>query len=271
MVFFLMQSSSNFKSTPNLTVNILKVEYKNKICRATINRPKTHNAINFRLMRKLETLLTELERDHKTRCLIIRGAGKETFISGGDLRQFHTLKSADEAKTMARPMLEILARIEKLPCWTIASINGSAYGGGCEMMLAFDFRIASPEATFGFTQANFYLPPGWGGLTRLVERVGRSTALRWLGKAEIVRSREALDHKLIDRIAEPGQLQEETRAWAEELIQNDRTFIRNLKEGAIRIAQARWKAIEAELDSFAQCWEDERHHQKVETFLEGKE
>lgn len=265
-----MQSTSNFKSTTNLTVNILKVEYKNNICQATINRPKARNAINFQLMQKLETLLSELESDNDTRCLIVTGAEEEAFISGGDLREFHKLKSAKEAKSMARRMLSILVRIEKLPCWTIASVNGPAYGGGYEMMLAFDFRIASPNATFGFTQANFYLPPGWGGITRLVERVGRATALRWLGKAKIVQAPEALHHKLLDRIAEPGRLQEETLTWAEDFIQNDRAFIKNLKEGAMRLAQARWRAIEAELDSFAEFWESKKHQHRVQQFLEQK-
>lgn len=249
-------------------MNNLKVEYKNNICFAAINRPDTRNAINFRIMEHLETLLSDLEADDRTRCLVVTGSGKKTFISGGDLRTFRSLKSAKEAKTMAQRMQSILTRIEKLPCWTIASVNGPAFGGGCEVMLAFDFRIASPEAVFGFTQANFYLPPGWGGLTRLVERVGRATALRWLAGAEIVNAREALQHKLIDRIAGPGLLQEETLAWAKKLISHDRTYIKNLKEGAMQLTRARWKSIRAELDSFAQFWEDERHHQRVESFLE---
>ncbi|WP_073067436.1 enoyl-CoA hydratase/isomerase family protein [Fodinibius roseus] len=249
-------------------MNTLKVEYNKNICEATIDRPNTRNAINFRVMQELEELLTEIESDGNTRCLILTGSGERIFVSGGDLREFHALKSAKEAKSMARRMLSILTRIEKLPCWTIASVNGPAFGGGCEMMLAFDFRIASPDAFFGFTQANFYLPPGWGGLTRLVERVGRSTALRWLGKASIVQPREALQHKLIDRVAAPGQLRKEALAWARELSHNDRTFIQNLKEGALRLAQARWKSIAAELDAFAECWESEKHRERVRRFLE---
>ncbi|WP_372636523.1 enoyl-CoA hydratase/isomerase family protein [Fodinibius sp.] len=249
-------------------MNTLKVEYNKNICEAVIDRPNTRNAINFRVMQQLETLLTDIESDSNTRCLILRGAGEKTFISGGDLREFHALKSAKEAKSMARRMLSILTRIEKLPCWTIACVNGPAFGGGCEMMLAFDFRITSPDASFGFTQSDFHLPPGWGGLTRLVERVGRATALRWLGKAAIVPPREALRHKLIDRVAERGQLRRETLEWARELSHNDRAFIKNLKEGALRLAQARWKSIAAELDAFAECWESEEHQEQVQRFLE---
>src|SRR5699024_4055418 len=115
-----------------------------------------------------------------------------------DMREFHSIKTAEGARAMAERMLSILARIEKLPCWTIAAVNGPAYGGGCEIMLSFDFRIAAEEATFGFTQGKFYLPPGWGGLTRLTERVGRSTALRWLGGARVVDAQTGLKANLID-------------------------------------------------------------------------
>lgn len=254
----------------NLTVSVLKIEQKNHVCRATLNRPESHNAINFAVMDQLEQLLDKLESSQDIRCLILTSMGDETFIAGGDLREFHTIKTAEEAKPMAQRMLAILERIEKLPCWTIASVNGAAYGGGCEIMLAFDFRIASPDASFGFTQGKFYLPPGWGGLTRLVERVGRSTALKWLAEANIVDSQTALEHKLIDRISSNGNLQDETWQWARDISKNDRTFIRNLKEGAMRLTKARWEAIEAELDSFAEFWESDLHEQRVEEFLNRK-
>lgn len=254
--------------TTKLIVSVLKVEYKNNICQATINRPEAHNAINFDVMDNLENLLDELE-DNMTRCFILTGTGN-SFISGGDLKEFHTIKTADEAKPMARRMLTTLKRIEKLPCWTIASVNGPAYGGGCEIMLAFDFRIASSQATFGFTQGKFYLPPGWGGLTRLVERVGRSTALRWLAEAQVVDAETALDNKLIDRIAEPEKLQRTALDWAKTMSKNDRAFIKNLKQGALRFAEARWEAIASELDTFAEFWESDLHEERVEKFLNRK-
>jgi enoyl-CoA hydratase/carnithine racemase len=250
---------------------VLKVEFKNKICQTVVNRPKKHNAINFEVIEALENLIQRIEDDGETRCLILRGAGSQSFISGGDLREFHNLKKAEDAKPMAQRMVSLLTRIEKLPCWTIASINGAAYGGGCETMLAFDFRIASSDAVFGFTQIKLYLPPGWGGLTRLVERVGRSTALRWLGAAKVVDAKEALRYKLVDRLADPEKLSGESWEWAEQLTHNDRAFIKNLKEQALQLAHVRWKAIESELESFAKFWESDVHHQRVQNFLDKKE
>jgi enoyl-CoA hydratase/carnithine racemase len=251
-------------------LSVLTVNQHNYITQATINRPKAHNAINFAVMDELEELLSDLETNNHSRCFILRGSGDEAFISGGDLREFHTIKTAKEAKPMAKRMRSILERIEILPCWTIACVNGAAYGGGCEIMLGFDFRIASSGATFGFTQGKFYLPPGWGGLTRLVERVGRSTALRWLAETAIIDTDKALEHRLIDRISTHNKLQEETWKWAKDLCHNDRDYIKALKQGALRLTEARWKAIEQELEPFAKFWEDERHQQRVKKFLNRK-
>lgn len=252
-------------------MGILYIKKHDYILQAVINRPGAMNSVNFEVMEKLEEILDQLEQDHSIRTFILSGSGKKVFISGGDLKEFHGIKTGKEAKAMARRMLTLLERIEKLPCWTIASVNGAAYGGGCETMLAFDFRIASLEATFGFTQGRFYLPPGWGGLTRLVERVGRSTALRWLGEAAVIDAGTALKYKLIDRTAPPDSLHEEVLDWAEKLAKNDRDYIRILKEGSLNFARSRWEAIEAELEPFSKFWEDERHHRRVKEFLDGKD
>lgn len=237
---------------------------------ATINRPKSRNAINFALMDALEETLNILEADNSIRTFVLSGT-EGHFISGGDLKEFHTIKTAEEAKPMAQRMLSIYERLEDLPCWTLACINGAAYGGGWETMLAFDFRIAAEEAVFGFTQGKFYLPPGWGGLTRLVERIGRSTALKWLAEAAVIDSKTALQHHLIDRITSSENLVNDTWNWSEKLSHNDRDYIGTLKQGALHLTEARWKAIDAELDLFVKFWEDERHHQRVEKFLNRKD
>ncbi|MGK7370619.1 MAG: enoyl-CoA hydratase/isomerase family protein, partial [Candidatus Halalkalibacterium sp. M3_1C_030] len=200
---------------------------------------------------------------------VLSGTG-DHFISGGDLKEFHTIKTAEEAKPMAERMLSLFKRIEKLPCWTIACINGAAYGGGWETMLAFDFRIASKKATFGFTQGKFYLPPGWGGLTRLVEKVGRSKALEWLSEAKVIDPDTALSHNLINKISPDKELIDDTWQWAEKLSHNERDFIDALKRGALKFSDARWKAIHDELENFAKFWEDDRHHRRVEKFLNRK-
>jgi enoyl-CoA hydratase/carnithine racemase len=235
-----------------------------------INRPKALNAVDFDVMEQLEELVAEVEKDDSIRVLILSGAGDKVFISGGDLKKFHTIKSKEKAAEKAERMQQLLSRIEQLPCWTVAHINGDAYGGGIELMLAFDFRISVPNAKFGFTQGRFYLVPGWGGLTRLVEKVGRAKALEWLGKSELTSANRVLAHGLIEHILEGKSPEAETLEWAQKLTKNDRNFIQVLKDGAMRFSPHRQEALDAEVEPFSQLWVDEQHLKRVDAFMKKK-
>ncbi|MGN8225293.1 enoyl-CoA hydratase/isomerase family protein [Gracilimonas sp. BCB1] len=237
---------------------------------ATINRPEARNAIDFDVMDELEQLLNTLENDDEIRVFILSGTGEQSFVAGGDLKKFHTIQSKEKAMEMSRRMHDIFNRIERLSCWTIACINGAAYGGGIELMLAFDFRLSVPDAKFGFTQGRFYLVPGWGGLTRLVEKVGRAKALEWCGKAEVHSANSVLAHGLIEDIVMGKDLESEALEWAEKLTKNDRKFIQTLKQGASRLSSHRKESLEAEIEPFAELWEDAEHMQRVETFMSRK-
>ena len=237
---------------------------------ATINRPKARNAVDFDVIEKLEELVTPVEREDDIRVLILSGAGDQSFVAGGDLKKFHTIKSKDKAVEMSKRMHDLFNRIERLPCWTVACINGDAYGGGIELMLAFDFRISAPKVKFGFTQGRFYLVPGWGGLTRLVEKVGKAKALEWCGKSEIISAESALKNGIVEFILTGIDLEKEALEWAEKLTKNDRVFIKTLKEGASRFSPQRKEALEAEIEPFSSLWVDEKHLERVEKFMSKK-
>lgn len=246
---------------------ITKKRISDHILWAEINRPGALNAIDFEVLDKLETLATEIEQDDEIRVFILSGTGNRTFVSGGDLKKFHTIKNKDKMVTQARRIQRLLLQIEELPCWTVAHINGDAYGGGIELMLAFDFRLSVPEAQFGFTQGRFYLVPGWGGLTRLVEKVGRTKALEWQGKSEVLTAKQVLEHGMIEHILPGNHPQKETLQWVENLTKNDRKYIQTLKKNAFRMAEHRRKAMEAETEPFARLWVDEQHIARVEAFM----
>jgi enoyl-CoA hydratase len=253
-------------------MSVLELERDGVLAVATVDRPEALNAVDFEVMSALESALDALEADPDLRVFALTGAGDRAFISGGDLRKFADLETAEDARTMATRMKAILERIEKLDVWTIALVNADAYGGGCETALAFDFRIASDAARFGFTQAHFNVTPGWGGLTRLVELVGRPTALRWLGRAERVPAGDALDAGLVDEVVAPNQLRARLAEWVAELATDDPLLIRALKRGASRaVASDRAEAIAAELAPFAQLWSSELHHQNIARFLRSSD
>jgi enoyl-CoA hydratase/carnithine racemase len=131
-------------------------------------------------------------------------------------------------------------------------------------MLSFDFRIAKASARFGFTQGMFYLPPGWGGLTRLSEIVGKSTADYWLASQKVINSEEALRTGLIQDIFTDDEYDEKLSVLARKLTLNDRTFIEYLKKNQHR-------NITDELEPFTQFWESEEHLSRVTDFLKRKQ
>ncbi len=238
---------------------------------ATINRPKAYNAINFEVMDALEQVCDKIEKNDDIRVFVLTGSGNKYFSAGGDLKEFSALKTEHDARKMSMRMGEILRRIESANCWTIALINGDAFGGGCEVLLAFDFRIAAKHARFGFTQGKFYLPPGWGGLTRLIERVGRSTVLFWLGTQSMIDTESALIAGLIDMAESSSHLESHISDIAGKLSENDRKMIRTLKEGVTYAQKHPHKeSINNERTEFARHWASEEHHQRVASFLKRK-
>lgn len=240
------------------------------LLRATITRPEALNAVNFRVMDDLEQIISRVEKDEEIRVLLFSGAGGQSFVSGGDLKEFHTIKSKAKAREMSYRMQDILNRLEELPCWNIALVNGNAYGGGIEMMLAFDFRIAAPGVKLGFTQGRFHLTPGWGGLTRLVEKTGRAKALKWLAHTDIISAEQALNEGIIDEILPGEDIEKEALDWVNLLAKNDRSYISALKSGAFPGKTDRIRAMRREVKPFTEMWVSDEHVRRVEEFFRGK-
>jgi enoyl-CoA hydratase len=238
------------------------IEKNDPVLKVIIDRPKAMNAINFEVMEKLESALSQAEQSPQLRLFILTGVDNR-FISGGDLREFHQIESAEGAREMSKRMLGILDRIENLRCWTLAAINGHAYGGGWETMLSFDFRIAKASARFGFTQGAFYLPPGWGGLTRLSEAVGREQADYWLASQKVIDAETAFQCRLIQDIFPDSDYHQRLEDLIGRLTLNDRAYIEYMKSQKKR-------DITRELKPFSQFWESREHLERVEQFLNKK-
>ncbi len=234
---------------------------------ATINRPDAQNAVNFEVIDELERLVEFIEEYEKINAFVLSGKGSKAFIAGGDLKEFHSIKDRERAADMSERVHELLLRIEYLPVWTIACINGLAYGGGIEILLSFDFHIASEEARFGFTQGRFYLTPGWGGLTRLVEKVGKSKAFQLLAEAAVLSAGEVQELGIIEKVVPAYDLQPSTLEWAEQLTKNDRYFIQRLKQSVNAGRRERLEQLQAEIEPFTELWIHDKHEQRVEKFI----
>ena len=248
--------------------DILLTSHRDGVATWTLNRIEALNAVNDAVMTVLVAALTQLEADRAIKVLVLTARG-DTFISGGDLRAFADLKTAEQGRGMANRMKSILERIEQLPCITICLVNGDAYGGGCETALAFDQIWLHESAKMGFTQANFALTPGWGGYTRLIERVGANTALQWLSERARVDASTAFARGLIERVIPESAYHETVDEHLRAIAHTDTAVLGALKtlRRAVRSeSRLKWMALEGEL--FEQLWASDEHHARVERFLD---
>lgn len=247
--------------------DVLSIVNDNGVVTLTLNRGEAMNAVNYAVMEALEDALQHVEADPNVRILMFTAAG-ESFISGGDLRAFSQLKTAEQGREMASRMISILDRIEQLPCITICLVNGDAYGGGCETALAFDQIWLHESAKMGFTQANFALSPGWGGYTRLIERVGANTAIKWLMERERVDAHDAFHSGLIDHVIPSARYQETVDDHIRTILHTDAAVlstIKAIKKAAVLHRRKELMAYESEL--FEKLWAADAHHERVERFL----
>ncbi|WP_340104087.1 enoyl-CoA hydratase/isomerase family protein [Rhodohalobacter sp. 8-1] len=241
----------------------LRVEHTDHVVTAAVNRPGARNAVNFELMDRLEELVTQLSGNSNVRLFILTGSNN-SFISGGDLREFHQLKSADDAKKMTRRMLRLLDKIRQLPFWTMAALNGDTYGGGWEIAATFDFRVAKRDINIGFTQGKFYLPPGWGGVASLTKLIPKKKALYWLATQRVISADEAYQSGFADELLDEDTYPASLQAIIDRLTRNDRPFIEYLKKSA------QFDNPTQEVEPFSTFWESDEHRDRVQAFLDRK-
>jgi enoyl-CoA hydratase/carnithine racemase len=177
----------------------------------TIDRPDRRNALGDRAARELEHTLDEAEAAG-VGALVLRGAGDRAFVSGGDLKELSSLRDEPGAIEMAAGRRTLLDRVATFPAPTIAALNGHAIGGGAEVAVAADIRVAADDVTIAFAQVRLAIMPAWGGAERLAEIVGRSTALLLIGTGRTVDAEEAQRLRLFDVVAPRERFDE---AWQE--------------------------------------------------------
>lgn len=192
------------------------------------------------------------------------GAGDKTFVSGGDLKELEQLTTHAAAAAMSRQMQTLMARLSGLPIPVIGAINGDSFGGGCEVALACDMRIASTRARFAFKQVTIGITPAWGGRPRLLSLVGRSIALRLMLTGEVLDAGGALRIGLVDQVVEPDAVLETAMGLARQIAANPNSAVRAIKRQVNDGAGLHGEdGVEFEADSFARTWVSEDHLKAV--------
>ncbi|HLQ62776.1 MAG TPA: enoyl-CoA hydratase/isomerase family protein, partial [Candidatus Acidoferrales bacterium] len=177
----------------------LRLERAGGVLTLVIDRPSALNAIGLGTMAELDEALREAARS-EARVVVVRGAGERAFVSGGDLKELESLRTEREGSELASRMRAILDRLSALPQPVICALNGDAYGGGAELAVAGDFRVAAEHARLGFTQVRLGIMPAWGGIERLQELVGRARALYLLTTGEVLSAAEAERWGLVEAV-----------------------------------------------------------------------
>ncbi|HEY2664062.1 MAG TPA: enoyl-CoA hydratase-related protein [Candidatus Binataceae bacterium] len=237
----------------------------------TINRPAVHNAISLETIAELSSLLGRLEQDDTLGAVILTGAGDKTFVSGGDLTDFDRLRTIEAAAQMSRDMQSMTARLNRLPTPVIGAINGDCIGGGCEVALACDMRIASKRARFGFKQVAIGITPAWGARNRLLGLVGRSQTLRLLLAGDVIDAEQALRIGIVDEVVEPAEVAVAARKLADTIVSNAPLATRAIKRAVDEGAQMSGaEAIEFEAQVFARTWVSEDHWEALAAMREKR-
>ena len=193
----------------------IRVETTDAIATLTIDRPEVKNALDLATVQEIRAALQTLAADADLGVLIVTGAGDAAFVSGADINDIRA-RGRDEG--LAAINSSLFAEIERFPRPTIAAVNGYALGGGCELALACDIRIAADTAKFGQPELGLGIIPGAGGTQRLPRLIGMGRAKHLILTGELIDAKQALEIGLVTAVAPPGQLQIRARELAKKVL-----------------------------------------------------
>ena len=217
--------------------DVLLIEERDGILILTLNRPEIMNSLNFAMLKALKAQIEAVRFNTDIRVVIITGAGEKAFCAGADLKERVTL-SPIQVKEFITTIRNLFAAIEELNKPVIAAVNGVALGGGTELAIASDIRIASSNATMGLTETRLAIIPGAGGTQRLPRLVGKGKAKELIFMGQRIDAAEALRIGLVNRTCQPEELLNEAIKMAETICE----------AGPIAIEQAKY-AINAGLET----------------------
>ena len=209
--------------------NILLANEDAGVLTLTLNRPEVMNSLNFPLLHALWSHIDSVRFRRDIRVVIITGSGQKAFCSGADLKERATL-APDQVREFIFTIRNLFTSIEQLNKAVIAAVNGIALGGGTELALAADIRIASSNASMGLTETRLAIIPGAGGTQRLPRLVGKGKAKELIFTGQRIDAREALKIGLVNKVCELPDLADECRKMADMI----------LETGPIAIEQAKY-------------------------------
>jgi enoyl-CoA hydratase len=226
---------------------MVDLEIEDGLAVITIDRPHARNALSLDTM---DQLAVALDGADGARALVIKGAGDKAFVSGGDLKELAALRTEDEAAGMAWKMRTVCDRIAAFPGPVLAALNGHALGGGAEVAVAADIRLAADDVKIGFNQSALAIMPAWGGAERLAALVGKGRALFLAGTGTILTAADAHGLGLVDAVVPRASFEDEWRSVAKKLATPSAYEIKRVANGA---------SPDEAVAAFARLWVSDEH------------
>ncbi|MDD3789768.1 MAG: enoyl-CoA hydratase-related protein, partial [Petrimonas sp.] len=242
------------------------IQKENHVATVTINEPDKLNALNTQILNELNSAFDILAADTDVRVIIITGADR-SFVAGANIQEMAGM-NYEEAKAFGEFGSSVFRKIETCPQPVIAAVNGFALGGGSELALACDIRIASEKAKFGQPEVGLGITPGFSGTQRLARLIGFAKAKELIFTGKVITAADALEIGLVNQVVAPESLMDEVKAMAESIAKQAPIAVQKSKE-AINNG---WdlpieEGIDLEVDLFARCFETEDQKNGMTAFL----
>lgn len=247
----------------------LLVEKEGAVAVITINRPDKLNALNIKTREEGAQVLDELSRDDSVRVVVFTGAGEKSFVAGADIAEFEGRTALTQRDVMLQRGL--FNAVDGFPKPVIAMINGFCLGGGCELALACDIRIASEKARLGQPEINLGIIPGGGGTQRMTRLLGEGKAMELILTGDMIDAATALNLGLVNAVYPAEELRAKTMEMANKIADKSPVALRMAKE-AVKLASRSNldEGLRREVDLFAMCFTSEDKEEGVKAFLEKR-
>lgn len=251
-------------------MEFIKIDVENYIATITINRPEALNAMNKILVAELKEAMEKCVENDDVGVIVITGSGEKAFVAGADIKAMQKM-SGRQALEFSREGQEMTMVIENSPKPVIAAINGFALGGGCEIALACDMRVAAENAKFSQPEVALGIIPGWGGTQRLPRLIGKGRAIEMITGGGMIDAEEALRIGLVNHVVPQPELMEKVHSLAKSILKNGpaavgaalkcihRGFDKHLENG-----------LDIELNAFAELFETDEQREGTTAFVEKR-
>ena len=237
------------------------------VCIVKINRPTKLNAMNIDAAKEIISTFQQLDKDDSVKVIVLTGEGDKAFSAGADIEYMSKI-SADESEVYAKLGQEVTGTIENVSKPTIAAVNGFALGGGCEVAMSCDIRIASDNARMGQPEVTIGIPPGWGGTQRLMRIVGIAKAKELVYTGKMIKADEAKEIGLVNNVVPLESLMDEVMSMAKTIASNATLAVRMSKTAINKGRNADLDTgLGVELLAWRNCFSDPDREKRMTDFV----